>query len=124
LKPPPPYCSERLFHSTGRLTWNLTGGALGSVGSIWPSTLQKAGLAGVIRAAGVGACSDSDRCEADCMAALSIRTDCHADPARPLQVAAGSPAKLAASAAGAANEAANAPPSQGRAVAIDSTHFR
>ena len=54
LKPPPPYCSERPFHSTGRFTWKLIGGALGSDGAIWPSTLQNSGLAGVTRAAGVG----------------------------------------------------------------------
>ena len=59
LKPPPPYCTERPFHSTGRFTSNLIGGALGSVGSIWPSTLQNAGLADAMRAAGVGARSDT-----------------------------------------------------------------
>src|SRR5690349_19173804 len=91
---------------------------------MWPSTLQKAGLDGETRAAGVGACSDSNRCDGDCMAALSIRTACHAAPARPLQVAAGSPVKLPASAAGAASRTANAPPGQIRAEAIDRTHFR
>ncbi len=54
LKPPPPYCSERSFHSIGRFTWNLIGGAFGSNGAICPSTLQNSGLAGVTRAAGVG----------------------------------------------------------------------
>jgi hypothetical protein len=52
------------------------------------------------------------------MAEVSTRTACHADPARLLQVAAGSPVKLAAS-AGAASKTANPPPSQTRAPVID-----
>src|ERR1051326_5834958 len=84
LRPPPPYCTERPFHSTGRFISNLIGGALGSVGSIWPSTLQNAGLAGAMRAAGVGARSDTVSREGACSVAESIRTASRA-PARPLQ---------------------------------------
>src|SRR5262245_21916511 len=46
LKPPPPYCTARPFHSVGKLTWNLIGGALGSSGAISPSTRQCCGSAG------------------------------------------------------------------------------
>src|SRR5262245_54816357 len=98
LNPPPPYCSERPFQSAGRLTWKRIGGALGSVGSIWPSTLQKAGLAGAIRPDGVAARSATDNDEAGCIWAESTCTASGAGPARPLQVAAGSPLKPAANA--------------------------
>src|SRR5262245_21619579 len=71
LKPPPPYCSERPFQSSGRLTWKLMLGALGSIGLMWPSTLQKEGVAGVMRAAGLGALSATANGTAGTIAALS-----------------------------------------------------
>src|SRR5713101_5629681 len=95
LKPPPPYCTERPFHSTGRFTSSLIGGALVSVGSIWPSTLQNAGLAGAIRAAGVGARSDTASGEGVCSVTESIRTASE-DPARPPQAEAASSIIIAA----------------------------
>ena len=101
LKPPPPYCSERPFHSTGRLTWKRIGGALGSVGSMRPMTLQNSGLAGVMRPAGVGPRSATASCDGACMAAESMRTALSAGPTSPLQVVAGSPLILEAASTGA-----------------------
>src|SRR5262249_61192860 len=72
LNPPPPYCSARPFQSSGKLIWKLMFGAFGSIGLIWPSTLQKEGVAGVILAAGVGALSATANATAGTMAALSI----------------------------------------------------
>ena len=96
LKPPPPYCSERPFHSTGRFTWNLIGGALGSDGAIWPRTLQNSGLAGVTRAAGVGPFSATASGVGATIEAESIRTALSVGRIRSLQVVAGSPAIFAA----------------------------
>src|SRR5262245_10859658 len=72
LKPPPPYCSERPFHSSGRLIWKLMRGAAGSIGSMWPSTVQYDGVAGVMRAEGVGPFSATANGTAATIAALSI----------------------------------------------------
>src|SRR5450631_4547797 len=98
LKPPPPYCTERPFHSAGKFASNLIGGALVSVGSIWPSTLQNAGLAGAMRAAGVGPRSDTASGEGVCSVAESTRK-ASKDPARPLQAEAASSTIVAAGAA-------------------------
>ena len=106
LKPPPPYCSERPFHSTGRLTWNLIGGALGSDGAIWPSTLQNSGLAGVTRAAGVGPLSATASGVGATMEAELIRTALSVGRIRSPQVVAGSPAIFAAIASAAKSEVA------------------
>src|SRR5215510_9067652 len=75
LNPPPPYCSARPFQSSGKLIWKLMLGALGSIGLIWPSTLQKEGVAGVILAAWVCALSATANTAAGTMAALSITAD-------------------------------------------------
>ena len=48
LKPPPPNCTERPFHCTGRFTWNWIGSAFGSTGAMRPTRRQCAGIAGVI----------------------------------------------------------------------------
>src|SRR5436190_299600 len=61
-----------------------------------PMTLQNSGLAGVIRAAGVGPRSATASGDGACMAAESMRTALSAGPARPLQVVAGSPLILEA----------------------------
>src|SRR6185369_13336085 len=106
LKPPPPYCNERPFHSNGRLTWNLIGGAFGSDGAIWPSTLQNSGLAGVTRAAGVGPLSTTASGVGAIMEAESIRTVLSVGRMRSLQVVAGSPVILAAIASGLKSEVA------------------
>src|SRR5262245_59637444 len=47
-------------------------GAMASIGLMWPSTLQKVGLAGVMRAAGVGAFSAMAKATAGTIIALSI----------------------------------------------------
>src|SRR5215470_19698541 len=47
-------------------------GALGSIGLMWPSTLQKLGVAGVMRAPGVGAFSATAKGAAETISALSI----------------------------------------------------
>src|SRR5262245_46194242 len=47
-------------------------GAVGSIGLMWPSTLQKLGVAGVMRAAGVGAFSATAKGTAATITALSI----------------------------------------------------
>jgi len=121
LKPPPPYCSERPFHSTGRLTWNRIGGAFGSVGSMRPMTLQNSGSAGVTRAAGVGPRSATASGEGACIAAESILTEFSAGPASPLQVAAASPFILAAAASVEHRDAATSEASTAQARAsIDS----
>src|SRR5271166_5840618 len=57
LNPPPPYCSARLFQSTGRLSSKRIGGVFGLIDSMRPRTSQNAGLAGDTRLAGVGAFS-------------------------------------------------------------------
>jgi hypothetical protein len=106
LKPPPPYCSERSFHSTGKVHLELD---RRRVGSIWPRTLQNAGLAGEIRAAGVGARSETESGEGACSAAESIRTACSAGPARPPQLAAGSPSIVVARAEAVTARIASAP---------------
>src|SRR5262245_1610659 len=74
LKPPPPYCTERPFQSRGRLSWKLMLGAVGSIGLRWPRTLQKGGVAGVMRAPGVGPFSATAKGRAATIAALSIAT--------------------------------------------------
>ena len=112
LNPPPPYCSERPFHSTGRFTWNLIGGALGSDGAIWPSTLQNSGLAGVTRAAGVGPLSATASGVGAIMEADSIRTALSVGRIRSLQVAAGSPIIFAAIASAPKSEVAATSASQ------------
>src|SRR4051812_37874326 len=104
LKPPPPYCSERPFHSTGRFTWNLIGGALGSDGAIWPRTLQNSGLAGLTRADGVGPLSATASGAGATIEAESIRTALSAGRIRSLHVVAGSPVIFAAVASAASNE--------------------
>src|SRR3954470_21789528 len=116
LKPPPPYCTERPFHSTGRLTWNLIGGALGSVGSIWPSTLQKAGLAGGARPDGVGPRSATASGDGASNVAESIFT-ASAPPVRPLQTVSASSASVIASALSALM-AAIAPTSHAQSFAL------
>src|SRR4029077_17362695 len=72
LKPPPPYWTDRPFQSSGKLIWKLMLGALGSIGLMWPRTLQKDGVAGVMRAPGVGPCSATAKGTAATIAALSI----------------------------------------------------
>src|SRR6185312_2917899 len=104
LNPPPPYCNERPFQSTGKFTWNLIGGAFGSSGAIWPSTLQNSGLAGVTRAAGVGALSATASGVGATMDAESIRTTLSVGRIRSPQVAAGSPVIFAAIASAAKSE--------------------
>src|SRR5262245_2653068 len=47
-------------------------GAVGSIGLMWPSTLQKLGVAGVMRAAGVRAFSATAKATAATITALSI----------------------------------------------------
>jgi hypothetical protein len=69
---PPPYWTDRPFQSSGRLIWKLMLGALGSIGLMWPRTLQKDGVAGVMRAAGVGPRSATAKGTAATIAALSI----------------------------------------------------
>src|SRR5580692_9143750 len=49
FEPPPPYCSALPFHSAGRLTSKLTGGALGPIGATAPSTLQYSRVAPGLR---------------------------------------------------------------------------
>src|SRR3569832_1449494 len=117
MQPPPPYCSERPFQSVGRLTSNLIGGAAGSLGSICPSTLQKAGLAGTTRAAGEPALSAIESADGDCMAAESIFMPFCAEPARPLQAAAASPTRPSAN-AGDANSATIKPAPHARGAFI------
>src|SRR5438034_446375 len=97
------------------MKYNLSGGALGSVGAIWPSTLQNDGLAGVMRAAGVGPRSATASGEGACKVAESIFTASGASPLRPPQVAAGSPVIVAADAEETA--ASKIPPSDTPAIA-------
>ena len=91
---------------TGRFTWNLIGGALGSTGAIWPSTLQNSGLAGITRAAGVGPLSTTASGVGVIMEAESIRTALSVGRIRSPHVAAGSPAIFAAIASALKSEVA------------------
>src|SRR5258708_25996167 len=86
------------------------GGALRSAGSIWRSPLQSAGFAGVTRGAGVGARSPTASGEAACRVAESICTAPDAAPARPPQVAVGSPTIFAAGDGETAARTARTPP--------------
>ena len=70
---------------------------LGIAGSIWPSTLQNAGLAGAMRPDGVGPRSATASGDAVCNVAASILT-ASVPPARPLQTVSASSANVAANA--------------------------
>src|SRR5215475_15722187 len=121
LKPPPPYCSERPFHSTGRFTSKRIGGALGSTGSRCPSTLQKAGFAGAMRVAGVGARSETESDDGACNVLESMRTSPSPCPTRPPQVLAASPTIVAANPEDVAVKKANTATKEMRATTIAST---
>jgi hypothetical protein len=64
---------------------------------MWPSTLQKPGLAGVIRPDGVGPRSATASCDGACNVAESIFT-ASAPPTRPLQIVSASSVSVTADA--------------------------
>ena len=71
LKPPPPYCKERPFHSVGRFTSKRIAGAVGSTATMRPRTLQYCGMAGVMTASGGGGKNGSGFVGASALASTS-----------------------------------------------------
>src|SRR3569832_835910 len=92
------------------------GGALGSTGSIWPSTLHKAGLAGVTRPDGVGPRSATASGDGDCNVAESIFT-ASVPPLRSLQTVSAFSARVSAKAEFAVRAAA-APTNHAHSFAV------